>query len=79
MPFSVIPAKAGIQHFSPYAPVFHHKGTTFDIDLAVKGIAPERFFEAVAFATGQSLNVENVTYILMGFKEKSAARSFLIL
>jgi predicted nucleotidyltransferase len=34
------------------------QGTTFDIDLAVKGIAPARFFEAVAFATGQSLKWE---------------------
>jgi predicted nucleotidyltransferase len=30
------------------------EGTTFDIDLAAKGIPPARFFKAVAFATGQS-------------------------
>jgi hypothetical protein len=26
----------------------------FDIDLAAKGISPVRYFEAVAYATGQS-------------------------
>jgi predicted nucleotidyltransferase len=30
------------------------QGRVFDIDLAVKGIAPAQFFEAVAFATGRS-------------------------
>jgi len=30
------------------------QGALFDIDLAVKGISPARFFEAVAFVTGQS-------------------------
>jgi predicted nucleotidyltransferase len=30
------------------------QGAVFDIDLAVKGIPPARFFETVAFATGQS-------------------------
>jgi predicted nucleotidyltransferase len=30
------------------------QGPVFDIDLAVKGISPARFFEAVAFVTGQS-------------------------
>jgi predicted nucleotidyltransferase len=30
------------------------QGERFDIDLAVKGISPERFFTAVAFATGQA-------------------------
>jgi predicted nucleotidyltransferase len=30
------------------------QGTVFDIDLAVKGIPPARFFKAVAYATGQS-------------------------
>jgi predicted nucleotidyltransferase len=30
------------------------QGSVFDIDLAVKGIAPAQFFEAVAFATGRS-------------------------
>lgn len=30
------------------------QGQVFDIDLAVKGISPERFFEAVGFATGQT-------------------------
>ena len=29
------------------------QGPVFDIDLAVKGISPARFFEAVAFVTGQ--------------------------
>jgi predicted nucleotidyltransferase len=29
-------------------------GSTFDIDLAAKGLPPERFFKAVAFATGRS-------------------------
>jgi predicted nucleotidyltransferase len=29
-------------------------GATFDIDLAAKGMPPERFFKAVAFATGRS-------------------------
>jgi predicted nucleotidyltransferase len=31
------------------------QGPAFDIDLAVKGISPARFFKAVAFATSQSL------------------------
>jgi predicted nucleotidyltransferase len=30
------------------------QGSVFDIDLAVKGISPAQFFEAVAFATGRS-------------------------
>jgi len=30
------------------------QGERFDIDLAVKGISPQRFFAAVAFATGQA-------------------------
>ena len=30
------------------------QGQVFDIDLAAKGISPARFFEAVAFVTGQS-------------------------
>lgn len=30
------------------------QGPVYDIDLAVKGISPARFFEAVAFVTGQS-------------------------
>jgi uncharacterized protein len=30
------------------------QGPVFDIDLAVKGISPARFFEAVAFVTGLS-------------------------
>lgn len=30
------------------------QGPVFDIDLAVKGISPSRFFKAVAFVTGQS-------------------------
>jgi predicted nucleotidyltransferase len=30
------------------------QGQMFDIDLAVKGISPERFFEAVGFATSQT-------------------------
>lgn len=30
------------------------QGPVSDIDLAARGIAPKRFFEAVAFATGQS-------------------------
>jgi predicted nucleotidyltransferase len=30
------------------------QGPVFDIDLAAKGISPARFFEAVAFVTGQS-------------------------
>jgi len=30
------------------------QGPVFDIDLAVKGISPAQFFEAVAFVTGQS-------------------------
>lgn len=30
------------------------QGALFDIDLAVKGISPARFFEAVAFVTGLS-------------------------
>lgn len=30
------------------------QGPVFDIDLAAKGISPERFFEAVAYVTGQS-------------------------
>jgi predicted nucleotidyltransferase len=30
------------------------QGPIFDIDLAVKGIPPTRFFKAVAFATGRS-------------------------
>lgn len=30
------------------------QGPVFDIDLAVKGISPAQFFEAVAFATGRS-------------------------
>jgi len=30
------------------------QGVVFDIDLAAKGISPVRFFEAVAYVTGQS-------------------------
>ena len=30
------------------------QGPVFDIDLAAKGISPIQFFEAVAYATGQS-------------------------
>ena len=30
------------------------QGPVFDIDLAAKGISPVRYFEAVAYATGQS-------------------------
>lgn len=30
------------------------QGVVFDIDLAAKGISPARFFEAVAYVTGQS-------------------------
>ena len=30
------------------------QGSVFDIDLAAKGISPVRFFEAVAYVTGQS-------------------------
>ena len=30
------------------------QGAVFDIDLAVKGISPAQFFEAVAFVTSQS-------------------------
>ena len=30
------------------------QGPVFDIDLAAKGISPVRFFEAVAYVTGQS-------------------------
>jgi len=30
------------------------QGAVFDIDLAVKGISPAQFFEAVAFATSRS-------------------------
>ena len=53
------------------------QGPVFDIDLAVKGIPPARFFETVAFATGQSrkwkidlVDIDDCTGSLRGMIEK---------
>ena len=53
------------------------QGPVHDIDLAVKGISPARFFEAVAFVTGQSrkwridlVDVDDCTVSLRDMIEK---------